>query len=85
MKSLERPCYKMEGKNVETQKSFSLTSDFHVHTPALTHTLTYLHSKPWSRAGGVAHWLEHEPLGFMSWVPCLLPDTKINPEASCLS
>lgn len=38
MKSLERPCYKMEGKNVETQKSFSLTSDFHVHTPALTHT-----------------------------------------------
>lgn len=55
------------------------------HAPALTHTLTYLHSKPWSRAGGVAHWLEHEPLGFMSWVPCLLPDTKINPEASCLS
>lgn len=38
MKSLERPCYKMEGKNLETQRSFSLTSDFHVHTPALTHT-----------------------------------------------
>lgn len=60
-----------------------------LHAPVLTHT--YVPSQQTLEQGwGVAHWLEfmpnlHEPLGFKPWVSCLLPDSQINPETSCLS